>query len=128
MARVTAWLLESIIGARWSAAVHLGWEKSHAFLLDTNQVTDSGTLSSDPANHNSQTSAINDRGQVVGSSETDSMQSHAFIYENGKMSHLEPCRDMSIVELSGLTTAGSSWAIRVMGVAPLTRFDMRRGR
>jgi probable HAF family extracellular repeat protein len=51
-------------------------------------MTDSGTLSSDPANHNSQTSAINDHGQVAGSSETDSMQSHAFIYEDGKMSDL----------------------------------------
>ena len=55
---------------------------SHPFLATNGKAIDLGTLGGDYASAN----GINDKGQVVGSSElTNNLVMHAFLYANGKM-------------------------------------------
>jgi probable HAF family extracellular repeat protein len=59
--------------------------ESHGFLGDgTNDLTDLGTL----GGFYSAAYALNDLGVVVGESDTDSFETHAFIYTNGVMTDL----------------------------------------
>jgi probable HAF family extracellular repeat protein len=55
----------------------------HSFLWQNGKFRDLGTLGGDETN----ASAINDRGQVVGSSQIDT-GTHAFIWQNGNMTDL----------------------------------------
>ena len=59
----------------------------HAFLYRNNQMIDLGTLGQGDEDE-SYASAINDFGQITGSSDTGDGRSHAFLYENGIMQDL----------------------------------------
>lgn len=65
-----------------------GEHYTHAFLWSAGQMTDLGTLRSDPAAGFSAASDINDAGVVVGWAENDAGQRRAFRYENGVMEDL----------------------------------------
>src|SRR5215211_3543219 len=51
-------------------------------------ITDLGTLPGGDSFDSSTASGINDRGQIVGQSDTPSFELHAFLWEDGKMSDL----------------------------------------
>jgi probable HAF family extracellular repeat protein len=65
-------------------------------------VTDLGTL----GGSNSYVSAINDRGQIVGSSRTSSGQENAFLWENGTMKILDSLPGTSSREATGINNRG----------------------
>ena len=67
----------------------------HAFLYDTSLgMVDLGTLENSPLQ--SYANGINNAGQVVGSSYTGSVDSHAFLYDNGTMQDLNDLIDSSL--------------------------------
>lgn len=84
-----------IIGNRF-VAVHIegfNWaDAPHPFLWEKGTMRDLGTLAgidrSWPPRHQSEAVAINDRGQVVGRSDTTTGPSHAFLWEKGRMRDL----------------------------------------
>ena len=62
----------------------VGISANHAFLWANGTMTDLGTLGGDYSLAN----AINDRGQVVGESNTPQGETHAFLWDQGTMSDL----------------------------------------
>jgi len=76
--------LNQIVGV--SATTASTADPQHAFLYQNQTMTDIGTL---PGDLSSRAAAINNSGQIVGSSCQDGWQScHPFLYENGSMTDL----------------------------------------
>jgi probable HAF family extracellular repeat protein len=68
----------------WSSGVRLSEGYVHAVLWDHGAIVDLGTL----GGRNSQATAIDSRGRVVGTSDTATGESHGFLWENGVMTDL----------------------------------------
>ena len=76
----------------------------HAFLYEDGQVTDLGTLGGE----NSEATAINNAGQVVGVADTADGEQHAFLRQGGAMQDLGPIPDGAPYSLAhGLSSTGS---------------------
>lgn len=60
-------------------------QQVRAFILDKNGFRDLGTL---PGGDTVEAAAINNKGQIVGSATTADGETHAFLYEDGKMTDL----------------------------------------
>jgi probable HAF family extracellular repeat protein len=65
-----------------------GGNNTHAFLYNQGKMIDLGTLAGSSTTFVSWAYAINNRGQVVGYSETASGATHAFLYSGGSMTDL----------------------------------------
>lgn len=69
-----------------SNVITAGGERyTHAFVWENGQMTDLGTLHTNPNEGFSAASAINDDGVIVGWAENDDRQRRAFVYRDGKM-------------------------------------------
>jgi S-layer protein (TIGR01567 family) len=73
-----------VVGCNGSAENGFANDDGHAFLWQNGVMTDIGTL----GGSNSCAYGINDKGQIVGSSETDTGEYHAFLWQNGVMTDI----------------------------------------
>jgi probable HAF family extracellular repeat protein len=94
---------QQVIGDAWAQRNGSDLEVSpHAFLWQAGKMTDLGTL----GGQSSSAIAINERGQVVGWSETASGKRHAFLWQKGRMRDLGTLPDQSYSEAVGLNERG----------------------
>jgi len=109
--------LDEIVG--WSATTSNA--ETHAFLYRNGTMTDLGTLGALPYIRYSTAWAINNWGQIVGTTTTTNGE-HAFLYQDGTMTDLNDLIKLTHINgLPGFLTVTSADGIKVTGLNDLVK-------